>query len=158
MMKKIAFAAPVYLSLIVACGGGAPPPAATGGAGGAPATNAPATFAEQVAAGQALYGQNCASCHGASGEGKKAPAVVGLSTGALPLDPPATAKYRKGQFKTVADVADFVVKSMPPNAPGSLAEEQYWDILAFDLKANGIDLGDKKLDAALAKTLEIPRK
>jgi hypothetical protein len=47
---------------------------------------------------------------------------------------------------------------VPPNAPGSLTEEQYWDILAFDLKANGIDLGDKKLDAALAKTLEIPRK
>jgi cytochrome c len=106
----------------------------------------------------ALYGQNCASCHGASGEGKKAPAVVGLSSGALPLDRPAGAKYRKGQFKTVADVAEFVVKSMPPTAPGSLAEEQYRDILAFDLKANGIDLGDKKLDAALAKTLEIPRK
>jgi cytochrome c len=106
----------------------------------------------------ALYGQNCASCHGASGEGKKAPAVVGLSSGALPLDRPAGAKYRKGQFKTVAHVAEFVVKSMPPTAPGSLAEEQYRDILAFDLKANGIDLGDKKLDAALAKTLEIPRK
>ncbi|MGO9837922.1 MAG: hypothetical protein ACLP1X_27370 [Polyangiaceae bacterium] len=36
--------------------------------------------------------------------------------------------------------------------------EQYWDILAFDLKANGIDLGDKRLDGALAKTLVIPRK
>lgn len=47
---------------------------------------------------------------------------------------------------------------MPPTAPGSLAEDQYWDILAFGLKANGIDLGDKKLDGALAKTLDIPRK
>jgi hypothetical protein len=26
------------------------------------------------------------------------------------------------------------------------------------LKANGIDLGDKKLDGELAKTLEVPRK
>ena len=89
---------------------------------------------------------------------KKAPAVVGLSTGALPLDPPTAAKYRKAQFKTVADVAQFVVTTMPPGAAGSLSNEQYLDILAFDLKANGIDLGDKKLDLELAKTLVIPRK
>jgi hypothetical protein len=38
-----------------------------------------------------------------------------------------------------------------------LSEEEYFSILAFDLKANGIDLGDRKLDAALAKTLEVPR-
>ena len=47
---------------------------------------------------------------------------------------------------------------MPPNAPGSLSTEDYFAVLAFDLKANGIDLGDKKLDAELAKTLEVPRK
>lgn len=57
----------------------------------------------------------------------------------------------------LADVADFVVKSMPAKAPGSLAEQQYWAILAFDLKANGIDL-DKKLDATVASTLTILRK
>jgi hypothetical protein len=37
------------------------------------------------------------------------------------------------------------------------SDEQYFAILAFDLKANGIDLGDEKLDAALAATLEVPR-
>jgi cytochrome c len=118
---------------------------------------APATFADQVSLGQTLYGANCAGCHGASGEGGKAPPVVGLDKGALPLDPPPGAKYRKTQFKTVADIAAFVVKSMPPTAPGSLSEEQYWAILAFDLKANGIDL-PQKLDAALAPTLDVPRK
>jgi cytochrome c len=110
-----------------------------------------------VTLGQKLYGEKCASCHGNSGEGNRAPAVVGLSKGALPLDPPATAKARKQQFKTVADVADFVVKTMPPDSPGSLSQDEYWSILAFDLKANGIDLGDKKLDGALAPTLTIPR-
>jgi hypothetical protein len=38
-----------------------------------------------------------------------------------------------------------------------LIEAEYESILAFDLKANGIDLGTKQLDAALAPTLEIPR-
>jgi hypothetical protein len=84
--------------------------------------------------------------------------VVGLDQGALPLDPPAGAQHRKTQFKTVADIASFVVAHMPPTAPGSLKAEEYWSILAFDLKANGIDLGDQKLDAELAKTLEVPRK
>jgi cytochrome c len=123
----------------------------------APAT-APTTFSEQVALGQSLYGEHCSKCHGASGEGAKAPAVVGLDKGALPLDPPAGAKYRTTQFKTVLDIAVFVTQNMPPNKAGTLTEEQYWSILAFDLKANGIDLGDKKLDAALATTLEVPRK
>lgn len=141
------------LSLIlVACGGGSAEPAQT-----APTTSAPQNFAAQVALGQKLYGEKCASCHGDSGEGKKAPAVVGISKGALPLDPPPTAKYRKQQFKTVADVADFVVKTMPPDSPGSLSADEYYAVLAFDLKANGIDLGDKKLDATLAPTLTIPR-
>lgn len=117
----------------------------------------PATFHDQVAAGQAIYVAKCAGCHGAHGNDGKAPPVVGLKDGALPLDPPAAAKYRKTQFKTVADVADFVVKAMPPKAPGSLSPDDYWSVLAFDLSANGIDLGDKKLTPELASTLTIPR-
>lgn len=162
----VVFVAPVFFGMS-ACGGSAPTPetpASDGASGSAqpsaaasPAARAPATFAEQVTLGSQLYGQKCAECHGASGEGNPGPRVVGLDKGALPLDPPASAKARKSQFKTVADVAAFVVSAMPPKAPGSLDEEEYWAILAFDLKANGIDLGDKKLDAGLAKTLEVPR-
>ncbi len=155
--------AAVCLATAVACGGGATPEPTTPSTASTSAppttatTPAPATFADQVAAGQKLYADNCASCHGAAGEGKQAPKVVGLKAGALPLDPPAGAKYRKSQFKTVADVADFVVKTMPPGHAGGLSQEEYLDILAFDLQANGIDLGDKKLDGALAATLTIPR-
>jgi len=116
---------------------------------------APKTFSEQVSRGADLYGAHCSSCHGKSGEGTAtAPAVVGET--ALPLDPPSGAKVRKTQFVTVADVANFVVQNMPAGAAGSLSEEEYFAILAFDLKANGIEL-DKKLDGALAASLTIPR-
>jgi cytochrome c len=121
-------------------------------AAGAP----PTTFAEQVAAGQTLYGANCAGCHGDAGQGGKGPRVVGLAQGALPLDPPADRKFRKTRFVTVGDVADFVVANMPPGKGGSLPADQYWDILAFDLHANGIDL-PHPLTAEAAKTLTIPR-
>jgi cytochrome c len=164
--------------LLVACGGSTPPaaeptapsgtesapvaasaaPAETMPGVAAPPAGTPGAFAAQAKAGQELYGKYCGGCHGAHGNDGKAPPVVGLSAGALPLAPPPTAKMRKTQFKTVADVADFVAKTMPPKAPGSLSSDDYYAIMAFDLQANGIDLGDKKLDPSLAATLEIPRK
>jgi S-disulfanyl-L-cysteine oxidoreductase SoxD len=164
-----------------ACGGSAPPPEAPppaaepppaepapAPAAEAPPAEAPATaaapeapktnpFQDQVALGGTLYGKHCAECHGASGNDGKAPPVVGLDKGALPLDPPKKSKTRKTQFKTVGDVAAYVVKNMPPKTPGSLTSDEYFAILAFDLHANGIDL-DKKLDGAVAASLEIPRK
>jgi len=117
---------------------------------------APANFTEQVALGTEVFGAHCAKCHGDSGQGTAtAPPLVGPD--ALPLDPPTGAKVRKSQFVTVADVAEFAVKYMPGDAPGTLSEEEYFAVLAFDLMANGIDLGDQKLDADLAASLTIPR-
>ena len=115
------------------------------------------TFADQVDRGQQLYAAHCAECHGDSGQGTdKAPRVVGLDQGALPLKAPAERKARKQDFVTVADVGDFVIKNMPADEPGSLATDEYLAILAFDLKANGITL-EKPLDLDLAETLTIPR-
>ena len=122
----------------------------------APSAAAPTSFAAQVAAGGTLYAQSCASCHGDSGQGGKAPRLVGLKEGALPLDPPADRQYRKGQFVTVADVATFAVANMPPKKAGTLTGDQYWAIVAFDLHANGIDL-PAPITPAVAATLTIPR-
>ena len=117
---------------------------------------APANFTEQVALGTEVFGAHCAKCHGDAGEGTAdAPPLVGAE--ALPLDPPSGAKVRKSQFVTVADVAEFAVEYMPGDAPGTLSEEEYFAVLAFDLMANGIDLGEQKLDADLAASLTIPR-
>jgi polar amino acid transport system substrate-binding protein len=137
-------------AMLVTCGGEARAPEAPS------IEKPPATPAEQVALGQKLYAEKCASCHGANGEGDDAPRIVGLRSGALPLDPRPSAQYRKGQFKTAGDVAAFVVANMPPDEAGRMTEQQYLAILAFDLKANGIGLTNK-LDLAMAKTLTIPR-
>jgi len=109
------------------------PASATGGA--------PADALAQAAAGGPLYGQFCAKCHGDAGQGTdQGPPVVGPN--ALPLDPRPTAKARKSQFHTAKDIADFVLPNMPPKGPKPTVE-QYLDILAFDLKANGVDLTGK---------------
>lgn len=140
-------------SLLVACALSAPLPPDP-----APGPNPPpADFAAQVELGKSLYGLQCASCHGVDGEGVKAPRVVGLKEGALPLDPPDDRKLRKGQFVTVADVGHFMVANMPPLKGGSLEHEQYLAILAFDLKANGLDVGPERLTMERAATIVIPR-
>jgi mono/diheme cytochrome c family protein len=137
--------------LFVGCGG-----SSASSNTGTTTTTAPATFADQVTLGGELYGAHCASCHGSGGEGSEgAPRVVGLAEGALALEPRA-GSARTSRFVTVADVATFVVATMPPRDPGSLTAEEYWSILAFDLHANGIDL-DAKLTPELAATLTIPR-
>lgn len=103
----------------------------------------------QVEAGKNLFGDKCAGCHGDNGEGtKKGPPVVGKA--ALPLDPAKGAKKRKGvQFKTAGDVFAWVKKNMPLKKPGSLTDDEYAAVLAFDLKANGVVLKEK-LDAGNA--------
>jgi S-disulfanyl-L-cysteine oxidoreductase SoxD len=110
--------------------------------------------ADQVADGQKLYGKHCAKCHGDAGQGgKKAPPVVGKD--ALPLDPAPGAKVRKTQFHTAQDVAAFVAAKMPANKPGSLTTDEYYAILAFDLKANGVDVTGKKIDPATAAQIKL---
>jgi len=81
--------------------------------------------AEQKIAGGGLFEKHCAKCHGVLGKGKDGvPPVVG--EGAL------------SRFNTAQEVFDFVSKEMPKDKPGSLKEGEYWAILSFDLKANGI--------------------
>jgi mono/diheme cytochrome c family protein len=124
--------------------------AACGGTARAP-SGPPATPEEQVARGQKEYTEHCAKCHGAAGEGTdKGPPVVGPS--ALPAEPRPGQK-RKVTFRTALDVAQFVKKAMPGDDPGSLSDDEYFAILAFDLKANGIDVSGKKIDAASAETI-----
>ena len=108
---------------------------------------------DQAAEGAKLYAKHCAKCHGDAGQGKKGPPLVGKD--ALPLDPPATAKLRKTQFHTAQDVAAFVAANMPPKKGGSLTTDQYYAILAFDLKANGVDVSGKKIDPTTAAQIKL---
>ena len=113
-------------------------------------------FQIQAGRGQILYGRHSAECHGASAEGDVGPRLVGLDEGALPLDPPPTREVRKTQFVTVGDVAEFAMENMPPGQGGSLSDNEYLAIIAFDLRANGITL-EQELDLDLAEGLTIPR-
>ncbi len=56
-------------------------------------------------------------------------------------------------FQTADNLHTFIKGSMPYQKPGSLTDEQYWQLTAFLLRLNGVDPGTQPLDAARAKTI-----
>jgi cytochrome c len=109
--------------------------------------------ADQWSRGVWLYGQNCASCHGESGEGgDDTPPLAG--NGALPTTP-REGSNRRAEFHNAADVFTYVRAQMPQLDPGSLTDDQYWAILAYAFKEGGIALGKPPLGAHNAKTVRL---
>jgi mono/diheme cytochrome c family protein len=130
----------LLIAVVAACGGSSHREPEGPAPGPAPQV---ATNEDLVARGATLYGAHCAKCHGDAGQGTdKGPAVVGA--GALPKDPRPGAK-RDVVFSTAHDVGAWAMEHMPADKPGSLAPDEYLAILAFDLKANGVDLGAELL-------------
>jgi mono/diheme cytochrome c family protein len=89
---------------------------------------------EQAKRGEALYNQECATCH--FGEG------IGGET-ATELAGPAFLANWDGL--TVGDLSERIRVSMPPASPGQLSRKQIADILGHMLKINGFPAGKKEL-------------
>jgi mono/diheme cytochrome c family protein len=88
----------------------------------------------QAKRGEALYGQNCASCHGVALEGIE---TAGPLTGAR-----FTANWNG---VTVGDMFDRVRVSMPHDRPGTLSRQQTADVLAYVFSANRFPAGKAEL-------------
>jgi polar amino acid transport system substrate-binding protein len=86
---------------------------------------APKPHRDQTALGRAVYLAHCAKCHGANGEGATGRTLV------APWDPLAG-------YRTADQLYDFVSRIMPFDDPGRLKAQEYWDVIAFLLNANGV--------------------
>jgi hypothetical protein len=53
-----------------------------------------------------------------------------------------------GHFNTAQDVYNFIHRAMPFDAPGSLSQEQYLQVLAFILESNAIIPAGSRIDTA----------
>jgi mono/diheme cytochrome c family protein len=98
---------------------------------------------QQADRGQAIYGEQCARCHGETLGGGDAPELVGADF--------------VGRWKgnTVGAVFELIRKTMPTDDPGNLSTRQAADLTAFILKSNGFPAGDKDLDNNAATLNEI---
>jgi len=91
--------------------------------------------AAQAARGEALYEQYCMACHGAKLQGNPAAPLAG---------PVFQGRWADGQH-TLDDLFYIVRTQMPYSAPGSLAKQQYVDVIAYVLKMNGYEAGETDL-------------
>jgi alcohol dehydrogenase (cytochrome c) len=90
----------------------------------------------QSDAGQSLYVEHCASCHGQNlDDGPFAPPLKGIDF------------RQKWDAPSVEPLFTFTSTKMPSARPGTLGEEAYAQLLAFILHENGARPGTKELPA-----------
>lgn len=104
------------------------------------AQDAPATVwdgvytAAQADRGGVVYMKDCASCHGEGLTGvDEAPGLVGPTF------------LSNWNTQSVNDLVDLTRKSMPKDSENTLTRQQYVDVTAFVLRANGFPAGDVDL-------------
>jgi len=104
----------------------------------------------QAERGKSSYATHCAECHGADLEG------TSFGDGVPPL--------KRDDFmtgKNLQNVFDKVKRAMPFNAPGTLPDGVYLDVIAYVLRENGYPAGGQELvpNADLLKGIVIvPRR
>jgi len=97
-------------------------------------------FAEQGKTVLANFGQ----CHGDSGQGQKAPAIIGPNS-------------QLAKFKNAKDLLDYISSTMPANAPGSLTQQQYLQVLCFILVQNKFVTADTPVDPSQLERLVLTK-
>jgi hypothetical protein len=98
-----------------------PPPTAPG------ATAPVVTIGDLATAGKIVYATRCARCHGGEGQGNIGPPLFNAN---------ATLE----RFGNARILWDFTSTSMPFDAPGSLPQKEYEQVLSYLLIANNFAL------------------
>jgi PQQ-dependent dehydrogenase (methanol/ethanol family) len=107
-----------------------------------PLASALAFTDEQLAAGQAVYEQNCALCHGANLRQLPEALIAGREFVA------------KWGDRAPGELARQVAETMPSTAPGSLTDDAYVNVTAYLLAANGGRADGERLSAATAGRIQ----
>ena len=129
---------------------GAPASGAVATAASAAPGTMPVSFtADQVASASHIYDRRCVDCHGST--------LDNGEFGGAPLNGAYFRQHWGGG--TVAALVAFAKAKMPPDRPGSLTDQNYADLAAFLLDANGYPKGDKELpsDTASQQAMSLKR-
>jgi S-disulfanyl-L-cysteine oxidoreductase SoxD len=114
--------------------------------------------------GETLYQAQCASCHGAKGEGvpgnPPGPPLVGrepregFSFGTNPKLVRTVGNY----WPEATTLFDYIRRTMPLHAPGSLTDDEVYSLTAHLLVANEILPAGASLDSAALMAIRMPAK
>lgn len=114
-------------------------------AAGSSVAAAPSFDRGQALHGKRLYASHCAKCHGADMQGITAPALSGAA-----FAPASNAHL------TIGGVYAYMATNMPADRPGKLKDQEYADIMAFLLNANGYAPSGAKMTADNVKASTAP--
>ena len=99
----------------------------------------------QATRGQALYKEQCASCHGDAMEGTIGPAMAG------------PVFLETWSARPLTELVDKIQKTMPFNLPGSLSRQQSIDLAAYVLQVGKFPTGNADLSDAQLATTTFPK-
>ena len=108
-----------------------------------------------VAHGREVFETQCASCHGARGEGGIGDKLVG-GQGTLASSKPVKTV---GSFWPYASTLfDYIRRAMPMNAPQSLSNDDVYAVSAYILNLNGVVADGATLDASSMAAIRMPNR
>jgi len=114
-----------------------------------------------AAQGAPLYATNCASCHGANGEGKPPayPQLLGGPKGTFDFASDFKIPRTVGNYWPYATTLfDYIRRAMPLAAPGTLTPDQTYAVTAYLLSREGIIPESTSLDAKSLAAIQMPAK
>lgn len=109
--------------------------------------------------GAAVYATNCATCHGANGEGKPPayPQLIGGPKGSFDFASDYKIPRTIGNYWPYATTLfDYIRRAMPLAAPGTLTADQTYAVTAYLLSREGIIPAATSLDARALAAIQMP--
>jgi len=111
-----------------------------------------------AAEGATIYASKCASCHGKTGKEGPNDVLVGREprTG-FPFSQDPKLPHTIGNYWPYATtVFDYVRRSMPATAPGSLTDDEVFALTAFLLNANELIPAEAVMDRTTLPKVQMP--
>jgi cytochrome c len=112
-----------------------------------------------VGEGEILYASKCLFCHGVNGEGGINERLVSIAGEEFPDENVACGfecRTIGNYWPYATTLYDYILRSMPMNAPGSLTNDEVYSISAYLLYLNRIISEDTQLNAENLKNVVMP--
>ncbi len=111
-----------------------------------------------VARGAVVYAERCEACHGARGEGgvEMTPVPPRLTGGVGSLAGPAPVRTVASYWPHAPGLFDYVRRSMPPEEPGALSDDDTYAVVAYLLSIDGIVGPKATVDARTLPRVRMP--
>ena len=97
-----------------------------------------------------LYASRCAACHGPKGEGAAGPQLV------RPVAPDRPRRTIASHWPYAPPLFDYIRRTMPPDAPWTLTDDETYSLVALLLVDSGIVPAELVVDATSLRRVRMP--